>query len=179
MNWMVKMNNKEEKLNLKEEEHRYLKFNSYMHFIWMFGILYWAYYKYCPHNICSDDIMNVIVISFIPGCIYIVLTLMSMKIIYRDKDYKDKFNTWLLSKLKLYSVISIILSIILGITNYSIHYYYFIPSLLLEIINYLKLKKEYQQNNNIEEKIKNGSIDTYLEKNEEVNQKKIVKDNQK
>jgi|GEM_PF-6947581 len=153
-----------EELHLKEDNHYYLKFNNILHFIWIFGILTLAYFKFCPNNICSDDIMNVIVLSFIPGTFYIVFSLMTNHMIYQDKDYKDKFNTNFVSKLKLYSLLLIILSLILDITNYNINYFYFIPSVLFELINYLKLKKEYEQNYDIEEKIKNGSIDKYIEK---------------
>lgn len=151
------------KNKLQENKHTLLKITSYMHYIWILSSLFIIHYSYCYPNICREEVMEIITITIVPATIYFIISILNSTLIFQDKYHKDKFGTSKLTTLKMYSLILIIISIILDIANYSISYFLFVPAIILEIINYIYLKIEYDGDNNIETHIKKGNINKYIE----------------
>lgn len=173
---------KEESLNLQKDYHRSIKFISKMHYVWLFLSIYIIYYRFCNTGRCVDNIIETITYTIIPGIMYFIISLLITIQIYEDYEHGDKFSTEKLFYLKLYSITLIILSTILCFANYQVGFYSYLPSLALEILNYYLLKKEYQMNIKIEEKLKTGTMGKYISselKKEKEKENNEIKDDTK
>lgn len=155
---------KYDNLDLVQRKHTFIKINSLLRFSWLFLLLTFIYNTHCLNKLCEDNVLSSLVLSIIPGFIYLYFALTSINIIYKVKHHNNKFGTSKLKKLKLASLISIIIIILLAIINLSINPYMLVMAIILEIINFFKIRKYLQEDTKVEETLIQGKMTRYIYK---------------